>query len=79
MPTRYVIAAHPIQQAIVDLVAGHGVDALSLREIGARIGVRGSPQQVKHHLNSLVRYGFLDIVNGKYRIGRALRAGKGRR
>lgn len=70
---RYAIAAHPIQRAILDEVAGKGIDDLSLRAIAQRIGTKSSPQQIKHHLTQMVRYGFLDIVGGKYRVGAALR------
>jgi predicted ArsR family transcriptional regulator len=66
---RFRIAAHPVQVRIVELVAGKGIDDLTLRAIGAKVGAV-SPQQVKHHLTQLVRYGFLDIVGGKYRIGK---------
>ena len=67
------IAAHPVQVKIVELVAGRGIDELTLRAIGQKVGVGASPQQIKHHLTQLVRYGFLDIVSGKYRIGKALK------
>lgn len=73
MKPKYVIAAHPVQVAIVELVAGRGIDDLTLRAIGKHVGAGASPQQVKHHLQQLVRYGFLDIVGGKYRIGKQLK------
>ncbi len=69
---QFRIAAHPIQVQIVELVANRGIDDLSLRLIGDQVGA-ATPQQVKHHLGQLVRYGFLDIVGGKYRVGHALR------
>jgi hypothetical protein len=70
----HLIAAHPVQQAIIDMAEGKALDDLSLREIGERVGApKVSPQQIKHHLSQLVRYGFLDIVGGKYRIGATLR------
>lgn len=65
------IAAHPLQVKIAQLVADKGIDQMTLREIGAVVGT-ASAQQVQHHLNQLVRYGFLDIVSGKYRLGKAL-------
>ena len=72
--TKYLIAAHPIQQKILEIVAGKGIDDLSLREIGTLVGVKDStPQKVKHHLGQMVKYGFLDIVGGQYRIGRQLK------
>lgn len=70
----YLIAAHPLQQAILDAVAGHEIEKHTLREIAAAAGFKKcSPQQVKHHLGQMVRYGFLDIVGGKYRVGAKLR------
>jgi len=73
MKTKLRIAAHPLQVAIAELVANRGIDDLSLRAIGQQVGPEVSPQQIKHHLQQLVRYGFLDIVSGKYRLGKALR------
>lgn len=70
---KYLVAAHPTQQAILALVDGKGIDDMSLREIGKRVGANSSPQQIKHHLGQMVRYGFLDIVGGKYRVGIALK------
>lgn len=66
---KYLIAAHPMQQALLQAVAGKGLDDLSLREMAQRIGADASPQKIKHHLGQMVKYGFLDIVEGKYRIG----------
>lgn len=73
--SRYLIAAHPIQQAILDVADGKGIADLSLREIGKRVGLGPdtSPQKIKHHLTQMVRYGFLDIVDGKYQVARKLR------
>lgn len=68
----YLIAAHPIQRALLDEVAGKGIDDLSLREMAKRIGSDASPQKIKHHLGQMVKYGFLDIIGGRYRIGKAL-------
>lgn len=71
---KYLIAAHPIQRALLGEVAGKGIDDLSLREMAKRIGFDASPQKIKHHLGQMVKYGFLDIVGGKYRVGRTLRS-----
>jgi DNA-binding IclR family transcriptional regulator len=72
--TKYKIAAHPIQCAIMDLVQDKGIDELSLREISKRIGMeKTSPQKIKHHLTQMVKYGFLDIIGGRYHIGRLMR------
>jgi hypothetical protein len=72
--TKYKIAAHPIQQAILDLVPGTDIGEFSLREIGSRIDpVETSPQKIKHHLTQMVKYGFLDIIGGRYHIGKLMR------
>jgi hypothetical protein len=69
---KYLIAAHPIQQRILDAVASGKIERTTLRGIGGIVGV-SSPQQVKHHLQQMVKYGFLDIVGGKYEVGKLLR------
>lgn len=70
--SRYLIAAHPAQQAILDAVAGRGIDDMSRRELGALAQVAGSPQKVKHHLSQMVKYGCLDVIGGQYRGGSQL-------
>lgn len=74
--SRYLIAAHPIQQAILEIADGKDIAGLSLREIAKRAGLgpQTSPQKIKHHLGQMVRYGFLDIIDGKYQVSRQLRA-----
>jgi hypothetical protein len=68
------IAAHPIQQAIIEYVCDKEIDSLSLRKLGNKIGFKNSsPQKIKHHLGQLVKYGFLDIVAGKYVIGKLIK------
>lgn len=70
---KYKIAAHPVQQAILDLVVDTRISELSLRAIARKIGVKNdSPQMIKHHLTQMVKYGFLDIVGGVYKIGNLL-------
>ena len=65
------IACHPLQAAIIELVINKDIDGLTLRAIGDKIGIKSnSPQKVKHHLTQLVKYGFLDIVGGKYVLGK---------
>ncbi len=74
----YVIAAHPIQQAILEVAAGKTLDTLSLREVAKAAGCpRASPQKIKHHIGQMIKYGFLDIVGGKYRVGSQLRRNDG--
>ena len=38
---------------------------MTLREIGALVGVR-SPQQIKHHLQVMVTMGSIDYIGGQY-------------
>lgn len=71
--SKYLIASHPIQRALLEEVAGKGIDDLSLREMAERIGETASPQKIKHHLTQMVRYGFLDVIGGKYRVGKNLK------
>ncbi len=72
--TRIHIAAHPIQQAIVNLAASGKMDGLSLRDIATAIGLEtASPQQVKHHLQQMLKHGYLDLVGGNYQVGSILR------
>jgi predicted transcriptional regulator len=73
---QYVIAAHPIQRALLVEVAGKGIDDVPLREIAKRVG-EASPQKIKHHLGQMVKYGFLDIIDGRYRVSKALRGRSG--
>lgn len=71
MKRKHVIAAHPVQAGILELAANDTLNGLSLRQIAERIGLeKGStPQIIDHHLKQMVRYGFLDIIGGKYRVG----------
>jgi hypothetical protein len=70
----YRIAAHPIQRGILGLAIAGKLDGLSLRAIAKALRLPNeSPQQVKHHLTQMVKYGFLDVVGGKYRVGSILR------
>ncbi len=65
---KYIVKLHPIQEKIFNLIAGKEmVDKMTLRKIGEAIGTV-SPQKVKHHISQLVRYGYINIINGKYKI-----------
>lgn len=70
---KYLIAAHPIQQKILEIAQGKNINELSLREIAKEIDEKKSPQQIQHHLTQMVKYGFLDIIKGKYRVGAILK------
>lgn len=77
---KYISALHPIQEKLLELFANNeiqygsfgtlGKSKNSLREIGAKANIKNSPQQVKHHLTQLIRYGFMDIINGKYIVNK---------
>jgi predicted ArsR family transcriptional regulator len=58
------VAVHPIKarlwQRRADIKPG-----MSLREIGKLVGVQ-SPQQIKHHLQTMVNMGTINYVNGQY-------------
>lgn len=70
----HLIAAHPYQQAILNLAEAGKLDGMSLRAIAEAIGApTPSPQIIKHHVSQMIRYGFLDIVGGKYQVGRILK------
>lgn len=59
---------HITQKKILSLVE-NGVDVknLTLREVGAKVGVN-HPQKVAHHIQFLLNNGYLDLVRGKYQI-----------
>lgn len=71
----YFIAAHPVQQAILQLVANDpNARNFTLREFGECIGLeKHAPQRIKWHLQQMVRYGYLDIIAGEYRVGETLK------
>ncbi len=52
---------HIIQSKLLGLLEHGPITGLALREIGAKIGVKDSPQKVKHHLDQLAKKGFLRI------------------
>lgn len=69
------IAAHPIQQAILDLVSKNDIafNELSLRAIAEKVGDnQNGAQKVKHHITQMVKYGFLDVIEGKYKVGKIM-------
>ncbi len=49
---------HSIQQKIFDLVRTTNISTLKLRELGELVG-EPHPQKIKHHLNQLLKRGFL--------------------
>lgn len=68
------IAAHPIQRRILEWVnncpTGYcSLSKISLREIAKIVG-ETSPQKIKHHLNQMVKWGFLDVIDGSYQVGK---------
>ncbi|MBI2436574.1 MAG: hypothetical protein HYV41_02410 [Candidatus Magasanikbacteria bacterium] len=52
---------HEIQDNILKLLDTTDLSCLSLRQIAEKIGVIGSPQKIKHHLDQLAKKGFIRI------------------
>jgi hypothetical protein len=65
-----IIAVHPVQKKLFEFFANNEVgydNQVSLRKMASEIGMPGeSPQKIKHHLLQLVRYGYINIIDGKY-------------
>jgi len=60
---------HKIQGQILELASKTNIGALTLRELGNRIG-EDHPQKIKHHLNQLLKKGFLKEDKSKKLITR---------
>ncbi len=63
---KYVMALHPIQEKIFNYIAGREYCDLTLRGLAEELNLKIQPQQIKHHLTQLVRYGFVNVIDGKY-------------
>ncbi|MCU0652914.1 MAG: hypothetical protein MUD10_01520 [Candidatus Pacebacteria bacterium] len=50
---------HIIQEKILNLARERNLAGLTLRKIGALVGVPDSPQKIKHHLDKLIEKGLL--------------------
>lgn len=62
------LAMHPLKAALWKLgISGQIESSHTYREIGAMVGEE-HPQQIKHHLDSLVKMGAIDYVNGSYKF-----------
>lgn len=59
--TCYTLVMHESQQRILDLANNNNLATMSLREIGEKTGIGTNPQLVRHHLQQLVKNGFLTI------------------
>ena len=67
------VAVHQTQANIIKGLDAGTIDLENdtLRDIGLKIGIKNpSPQQVKHHLGSLVKLGVLDWINGYYKFNK---------
>lgn len=58
------IAVHPIKAALWKKRKRIS-PGMTLREIGKLVGVK-SPQQLKHHLENMVKMGSIDYIGGEY-------------
>lgn len=52
---------HKNQRILLDLAQTHNLAQMSLREIGEVTGIGENPQLIRHHLQQLVKNGFLSI------------------
>ncbi len=58
---------HDIQKKIIKLTSEKDLSTMTLRDIGEGVGLgREKPQITKHHLQQLVKRGFLKNKDGKY-------------
>lgn len=55
---------HPTALSILELMKKKDINGMTLREIGALVGVE-HPQKIKHHINHLINVGFVNIIKGK--------------
>lgn len=64
------ILVHPIQKRIVEGLESGVIDLENdtLREIAKKIEWKESPQQIKHHLEQLVKLGVIHKIYGQYTI-----------
>lgn len=62
------IAVHPIQASIITgLQKGKiSLENDSLREIADKTGLTKSPQQIQHHLNALLKLGFIQRIYDQF-------------
>src|SRR5258708_1155627 len=49
------------QQKLLDLTKKEDITKLSLRQIGEKIGIKNSPQLIKHHLSQLQKKGHINL------------------
>ena len=57
-----IVTLHRTQEKLMELEDNQL--NLTLREIGEFIGVK-YPQAIKHHLNQLIKWGYIDIIGGQ--------------
>ncbi len=61
---------HPTQEKILNLLQQGPLKDLALREIGEKIGEKGSPQTIKHHMDQLAKKGLIVIDKKKNTISK---------
>ncbi len=71
-----IIAVHPIQKKLFEYIANNEIEfqETTLRGLADKINEKCSPQKIQHHLLQLVKYGYIDIIGGKYKIGKSLQS-----
>ena len=62
------IAVHPIQAKLAMAMKSGDIDLDrdTLRDMCKKIGIKDSPQIIKHHLEQLLKLGILQKVYGQY-------------
>ena len=59
---------HPTQQKLLSYLENNDSSGKTLRQIAIDIGEKQQPQLIKHHLDQLIKKGFLRVQNGSYKL-----------
>lgn len=59
---------HQIQQKLLNYLKYNDSSGKSLRQIAIDIGEKKQPQSIKHHLDQLIKKGFLSMEQGSYKL-----------
>lgn len=62
---------HSTQVKIISLMKIKDITGLKLREIGKEVGEE-HPQKIKHHISHLIKYGYINVISGKYQLSQSL-------
>lgn len=62
---------HSTQVKIISLMKIKDITDLKLREIGKEVGEE-HPQKIKHHISHLIKYGYINVISGRYQLSQSL-------